>query len=138
MSEDNSTIAQHDRDSEDHPSLAVIFARALEMAESRLRTMSAHDEDAEFDRGARSAGTLVRTALQVNALQRQLQKDAAADAQIPPVDIDDITLTEQDLEALRADISAKLDRIEAREEDAGAADDPARSDADDREGGGAL
>ena len=86
-----------------------VYDRAIALAAGRLAAMAHHDEAAEFDRGARSAGALIRTAMQASALRSQTEKDAAPDDAAPK------TLSEDDIARLRAEIVAKLERIERAE-----------------------
>ncbi|MEL7488865.1 MAG: hypothetical protein AAGJ87_16835 [Pseudomonadota bacterium] len=94
--------------------LGAIYARAIALAAGRLSAMGGYDEPVEFDRGARSVGVLVRTAMQVNALQSQTEKDVAAHdaaekAAAPK------TLSQDQIAEIRADIVAKLERIKREE-----------------------
>ncbi len=95
-------------------SLEAIYMRAITLAAERLQHMNAHQTDEEFDRGARSAGTLVRTAMQVDALKSQLEKDRAAN-----VAQADLTLpSEQQIQDLTAEVVAAVEREEARQDQA--------------------
>lgn len=94
-------------------SLAAIYARAIDLAADRLAVMDDAQPNDEFDRDARSVGTLVRTAMQVNALKASREKEAAAldedAAPTPP--------SEDDLAAYKAEIMARLARVSGEKSD---------------------
>jgi len=92
-------------------SLDAIYGKAITLAADRLGQMNAHQTDEEFDRGARSVGTLVRTAMQVDALKSQIEKDRATDDAKA-----DLTLpSEDEIEEFKATIMAQLERDEEAE-----------------------
>ena len=97
-------------DDETEIALTAIYTDALKLAAQRLQKIEAEDCEAEVDRGARCARTLVITAKEVNALQSQTEKDAHAD------DAEAIARERRDLERVRAETLAVIKRIKSEED----------------------
>lgn len=95
-------------------SLNAIYAETIKLAADRLKYMSAGQENIEFDRDARSVGVLVRTATQVNALKADIEKAMNVDE----ADDQPRTPTEDELAGFKAEILARLQRVDERASDA--------------------
>ena len=87
-------------------SLETIYARALILAADRLNKIDDEITDVDFDRGTRSARSLVLIAKEVNALQSRLDKDACTDA----AETDLTPPTDEELDQFRREVLARLER----------------------------
>ena len=87
-------------------SLEAIYARALALAADRLDKIDDDFADIDFDRGTRSARSLVLIAKEVNALQSRLDKDASHDA----TETDLTPPTDEELGQFRREVLARLER----------------------------
>ena len=119
-----------DADRNEEQSLTDIYVRAIKLAAVRLSKIENEDSEAEVDRGARCARTLVITAKEVNALKTQFDKDDPAN------EAQAIAREVEDYKRYRDKIMAIIERDEAGEGQAAASESEACEDGQ-RGGGGA-
>ncbi|MFQ5563866.1 MAG: hypothetical protein ACE5FO_09905 [Parvularculaceae bacterium] len=107
-------MAEHDRKAvpDEDPTLNELYERVKTLALRKARAMEGGDDDTpEFDRGARTLGTLLRTA----SLAKQLKHQDTEERRPDDGDDEILEITAEQIRAFKRSVEEKLDRIEAED-----------------------
>lgn len=112
------TATEHQMQEELSPRLSAVARSAIVRTEDCLSGLTDRVDDAEYDRGARSAESLMRVAKAAVSLREQIERHAATDGAGQP---SQNPIADEDIDAIVREFDAAVRRLDTKTKDASAA-----------------